>query len=73
MMIRRRQLQREPLCRVCKAKGRVVAADEVDHIVPIHLGGTDHESNLQSLCQPDHAAKTTAENAARFDGQPRIY
>jgi 5-methylcytosine-specific restriction protein A len=66
MRIRRRQLRDEPLCRVCKERGLVVAADEVDHIIPLERGGTDHPSNLQSLCTPDHRAKTNAENRARL-------
>jgi 5-methylcytosine-specific restriction endonuclease McrA len=31
------QLQKEPLCRVCTAQGRVSIAEEVDHIIP-HRG-----------------------------------
>jgi 5-methylcytosine-specific restriction enzyme A len=30
---RRQQLQREPLCRICKDAGRITAAVEVDHII----------------------------------------
>ena len=33
----------------------------VDHIIPKAEGGTDDESNLQSLCKPCHAAKTDRE------------
>ena len=39
----------EPLCRSCSAAGRVRAATEVDHIVPVVLGGGDSLSNLQGL------------------------
>jgi len=66
MAIRRRQLEREPLCRACTARRRVTAADEVDHIVPLFRGGTDHESNLQSLCIPCHQAKSEADQRGRF-------
>lgn len=31
---------------------------EIDHIVPLALGGTDDLSNLRLLCQPCHKAKT---------------
>ncbi len=49
----------EPLCRTCKAKGRVRLADEVDHIVPLHQGGTNDLHNLQPLCWECHREKTT--------------
>jgi 5-methylcytosine-specific restriction protein A len=48
--------QREPLCRTCKARGLVVPAQVVDHIMQ-HNGDErlffDPE-NLQSLCKPCH-------------------
>jgi len=34
-------------CQVCGNH-----ATEVDHIVSLMLGGTDHESNLRALCRP---------------------
>lgn len=46
-----------PCCAVC---GSVVGL-ETDHIVPLHKGGTDEWSNLQSLCQQHHAEKTARE------------
>ena len=48
----------EPLCRSCSAAGRVRAATEVDHIVPVVLGGGDSLSNLQGLCHFCHLEKT---------------
>jgi len=54
--MRRAQLQREPLCRMCKQRGVVRAATVADHEVP-HKGDErlffDAE-NLQSLCDDDH-------------------
>jgi len=35
-------------------------ATEVHHIVDRALGGTDHPSNLESLCAPHHQARTVA-------------
>lgn len=32
-------------------------ASEVDHIVPLVDGGTDHPSNLRSLCRDCHASR----------------
>lgn len=59
--LRAKVLTREPLCRMCRAAGRAVIATTVDHIKPKHLGGTDHEANLQPLCKPCHDAKTAKE------------
>jgi 5-methylcytosine-specific restriction endonuclease McrA len=33
--------------------------------VPLHRGGTNDASNLQSLCKDCHAAKTAAEASCR--------
>lgn len=49
---RRRILRRDPICRACRAAPSV----EVDHIDD----PDDHsDGNLQGLCPPCHAAKTT--------------
>ena len=56
-------LRDEPLCRMCSAEGRVVGADEVDHIVP-HMGDMAlfwDRSNWQSLCRSHHLEKSRAE------------
>jgi len=31
---------------------------EIDHIIPLELGGSDDEDNLQALCYAHHKAKT---------------
>lgn len=51
---RRRRLAAEPLCRICKARGRVTAATVPDHIKPLALGGTDDDSNIRCLCASCH-------------------
>lgn len=56
--LRKRRLLREPLCRHCKAKGIITAATSPDHIVPLHKGGLDVDTNVQSLCGPCHETKT---------------
>jgi 5-methylcytosine-specific restriction protein A len=53
------------LCQPCLAKGRVTAANQVDHITPKAKGGTDHEDNLRAICQPCHADKTTQDSGGR--------
>lgn len=50
-----------PLCVACSAAGRVTAATEVDHIIPLFLGGDDAWDNLQPLCHDCHVDKTNAE------------
>ncbi len=69
--VRGRQLQRnrarlfsdEPLCRTCRAGGRVTVATIRDHIVPLAEGGTDADDNVQPLCQDCSDIKTRAEAA----------
>jgi 5-methylcytosine-specific restriction protein A len=58
-------LHAEPLCRVCRAAGRITAAVDVDHIVPKRDGGTESLANLQPLCHACHARKTKRETDAR--------
>lgn len=50
---RREALAREPRCRACGAR-----ATEVDHIIPLRLGGTHDLTNLQPLCASCHRRKT---------------
>ena len=57
--IRERVLKRDKgLCQLCLRAGVVREAKTVDHIIPKAHGGTDADSNLQSLCWPCHKAKT---------------
>lgn len=46
----------------CQHCHRVTTQLELDHIVNVAQGGTDHESNLQSLCPPCHKDKTLKES-----------
>lgn len=56
----------EPMCRMHKAMGRMVPAEDVDHIIPINKGGPELDiENLQPLCHPCHSIKTAAERAGR--------
>ena len=60
---RARKLKEEPLCRICKeVRGRIVAAETVDHIRPKAKGGSDDWHNLQSLCFHDNSAKGDRDN-----------
>jgi 5-methylcytosine-specific restriction enzyme A len=63
-------LRCEPLCRRCGQHDIVRLADMVDHVLPIASGGERLEpSNLQSLCNPCHGAKTR-EDRRRY---PSVY
>jgi 5-methylcytosine-specific restriction protein A len=64
----RRFLARHPLCAECLKHDRTSATTQVDHRIPLHLGGTEDERNLQGLCDECHEVKTTAENKARASG-----
>lgn len=66
MVMRERILKRDDyLCQECLAAGRVSVAQHVDHIVPLHRGGSNSESNQRSLCVECHDAKTRREEAER--------
>ena len=57
------------LCQVCLVDGIFTLGNEVDHIKPKALGGTDSPDNLQAICTPCHRKKTAQESAqGRGDG-----
>ena len=59
-------LREHPLCRVCAARGRVVAAVVADHVVPLKDGGARFDwANLTGCCVSCHNRKTARETAAR--------
>ena len=50
-------LSRSGLC--CAHPGCVMCQRlEIDHIIPLELGGSDEDENLQALCHTHHKAKT---------------
>ena len=60
--LRAELLEREPLCRHCRAKGRVAVATVADHILSIAKGGAIHDiNNLQPLCDECHRIKSLTE------------
>ena len=65
MTLRTHILRLNPLCVTCQRVGRLTAATEVDHIDPLHKGGSNSSSNLQGLCHDCHAAKTAADLGQR--------
>ena len=65
-----------PLCVMCKAKGRISLATQLDHIVALVNGGTDTSDNRQGLCEPCHKDKTSKDlgyrERAKFDQDGRV-
>lgn len=55
-------LRDEYTCQVC---GRVTRDLEIDHIVPLHLGGKETEDNRQAICRDCHRKKTEQEGGER--------
>lgn len=57
-------LKREPLCPLCALEGRLTAAVECHHIIPLSAGGTNSASNLVGLCRYHHEYCHTKEGEA---------
>lgn len=63
--IRQRILRRDRhLCQSCLQKGIVKEGKHVDHIIPKAQGGTNADSNLQTLCVACHRRKTATERTS---------
>lgn len=60
-------LRREPLCRECAGENRVTEATDVDHIISRARGGSEDDSNLQSLCHSHHSRKTAREDGGGWE------
>ena len=64
--LRAQLLKREPLCRLCLAKGRVTPATIADHVTPIAKGGAVYDiTNMQPVCRGCHDAKTLRDQGKR--------
>ena len=63
--LRRMILANDPVCSdpggIHAARGEVVVATDVDHIIPKRHGGGDGRDNLQPLCHQCHSRKTAVE------------
>lgn len=64
LRLRAQVLETEPRCLRCLQAGKLSAATQVDHIVPLKRGGSNEISNLQPLCHDCHAHKSAAERGA---------
>jgi 5-methylcytosine-specific restriction endonuclease McrA len=66
--LRERVLRRDMgICQSCRRAGH-----EVDHVVPLWAGGSNHEANLQVLCSPCHEAKSADEARQRAGGGSKV-
>ena len=70
--IRREHFRRHPLCVGCLAKSppRTTVATELDHIKPLHQGGTDTPENRQGLCGECHLEKSVTERGHTY--RPKV-
>ena len=65
-VVRAAFLREHPLCGACSARGGLIPARVVDHVVPVKDGGARFlASNLQALCVSCHNRKTARESAGR--------
>ena len=55
------QMASEPLCRYCRAAGRITAARVVEHITALSLGGTNDRANLAPACRECNEGKRHVE------------
>ncbi|MDH5338777.1 MAG: HNH endonuclease, partial [Rubrivivax sp.] len=51
-------------CAECRRSGRLLPAQEVDHVVPKAQGGSDDIGNLQAISRECHRRKTASDAAA---------
>jgi 5-methylcytosine-specific restriction enzyme A len=70
--IRRAHFKQHPLCVMCLAKQRTTLATELDHIRPLHKGGTDTPDNRQGLCEDCHLEKSKLERGHAYRPKQRI-
>ncbi|KQS33957.1 HNH endonuclease signature motif containing protein [Dyadobacter sp. Leaf189] len=70
--VRPAQLVRFPYCQECEVKDILTEAVEVDHKIPLEIGGEPFdESNLQSLCKRCHVIKSAEEARVRYKSHQR--
>lgn len=63
----RREIVDGAVCARCGGGGPL----EVDHIVPLAIGGSSEPENLQALCADCHAAKSAAERPTTGASKPK--
>ena len=56
------------LCQPCARRGRLTAAQQVDHRIALCNGGTDADDNLEAICLKCHAHKTRMDQLGKATG-----
>ena len=60
-------LKSNPLCKLCKEVGKTVAANVIDHIIPLSQNNSDdnfwNSNNHQALCAPCNNRKSQTDKA----------
>ena len=54
----------------CLACGATGVRLEVDHVVPLAAGGSNHHSNLRTLCIACHRSRTSRQSPRKSRRQP---
>ena len=65
-------LKRKGTCASCYIKIDAGKAWDIDHILPLALGGTNEPENLQILCKPCHQSKTSQSDIPRIAKTKRL-
>ena len=65
-------LKRKGICAACTQKIDAGKAWDIDHTLPLALGGTNEPNNLQILCRPCHRAKTSQSDVPRIAKTKRL-
>ena len=65
-------LKRKGLCSICSLKIDAGKSWDIDHILPLALGGTNDLENLQILCRSCHRSKTAKDDVPRIAKTKRL-
>ena len=65
-------LKRKGKCAGCTQKIDAGKVWDIDHIIPLALGGTNAPENLQILCRSCHRSKTTQSDIPRIAKTKRL-
>jgi len=65
-------LERKGTCQACHITIQAGQAWDIDHIIPLALGGTNEPNNLQILCRPCHRAKTSNSDIPKIAKTKRL-
>ena len=67
-------LSTHPLCTHCLKEDILTPAEEIDHIIPLHIDPSKRLdlTNLQPLCKKCHSTKTYKETLAPLSEKPKL-